>query len=120
MISTMKTLSLSIVLLCCALNGCNQPDEPIDDGELEPASTIKPGTFTLAADVKKAVFDHPITIAMKCLPLISGKGVIGLGVRKANGEIDRRLLSPIDDTVSIFDDPYYTIYVPVEFTANQE
>lgn len=116
----MNTLRLSIILLCCVMLGCEQPYEVIDDSQLIQASTIKPGSFTISANVDRAVFDRSITITMKCLPVISGKGVIGLGGRKANGEIDRRLLSPVHDTVTIFDDSYYTIYVPVEFTANQE
>ena len=115
----MKTVLVSIGILCCALLGCDAPDI-IDDGGIEPASAIQAGNVDVAADVGRAVFDQPITITTSCMPLITGKGVVGLGGRKSQGEIDRIILSPTKDTVTLYQESLYTTYVPVEFKANQK
>jgi hypothetical protein len=115
---TMKIPHFSIALLCCALVACHQPDAPIDDGELQQASTIKAGSFTVAADVERAVFDRSISLTTKCMPLVTGKGVIGLHGMKSKGNVAWTLDSPYVDTVSVLQESSYTIYIPVEFKAN--
>lgn len=116
--AAMKTISLSIVLIWCAVIGCKEP-AGIDDSQLQTASTIKPGTFKVTADVTTPVLDRPITITTTCLPLITGKGVIGLTGRRWGDMFDWLLRSPVNDTTSFVDDPYYTIHIPAEFKANE-
>jgi hypothetical protein len=115
----MKTVWLSIILLCCAFAGCDGPDV-INDGGIEPAEVIKAANVDVSADTKKAVFDRPITITTRCMPLITGKGVIGLYGWKSNGNVTWTLESPAVDTVTTFQESSYTIYVPAEFKANNE
>jgi hypothetical protein len=54
-----------------------------------------------------------------CLPLVTGKGVIGLRGTKSADIFDWLLLTPATDTASILHDPYYTIHIPAEFKVNQ-
>ena len=115
---SMKGYVRCMVLLCCVLLGCEPPDSPSDDN-LSPASTIKPGTFTVSVDVQRAVFDRPIVVTTTCVPTITGKGYIGLRGNKWGDMLDWSLLSPTIDTVSTINDPYYTIHIPASFNKNQ-
>jgi hypothetical protein len=74
----------------------------------------------LAADAQNAVFDRPITVTTKCMPLITGKGVIGLRGVRAMGDVTWTLESPDVDTVSVFQESSYYVYIPAEFKAKSE
>jgi hypothetical protein len=115
----MKLFCLAIILLCGVIAGCNGPDEPSDDSQLSQAPTIKPGTFSVTVNVDRPVFDRSITATTSCMPLVTGKGVIGLTGTRTVDMFDWILLSPITDTVSTVSLPYYTIHIPAEFKANE-
>jgi hypothetical protein len=114
----MKTLSLAIVLLCCAIAGCDGPDI-IDDSNLQRASTIRGDNVDIIANVGRAVYDRPVTITVQCMPLVTGSGVIQISSEKDNDSFTWVLISPVEDTVTIYRGSHYWIAIPAEFKAGQ-
>lgn len=112
----MKTLPLSLLLPCCIIVGCFQPT---NDDNLEPAPTIDERSFKISADVEHAVLDHPVRITTVCMPLVTGKGFIGISGWKIDSTFEWVLLSPVADTATVIESGHFTTYVPAEFKINQ-
>jgi hypothetical protein len=116
----MKTLVLCmIVLTCCGvLAACDNTTGNTTDLRTQAFDKEQ---VILTADVERAVSDKSITLTTSCLPLVSGKGRIGIRGRGLSQNTSWFLESPFRDTLETEANPDSAVYdyVLVEYVANR-
>jgi hypothetical protein len=115
----MKKLLLYVITLACggAMSACDNTTGNTTDLRTQAFSNRE---TSLTADAEKAVNDRPITLTTSCLPLVSGKGRIGIWGRGRSENTHWYLESPFRDTIETEFDPDTAafIYIPVDYVAN--
>jgi hypothetical protein len=108
----MKRL-LTIVLVCACFASCSNGTDPGSVTDLR-VRAFKRGETKFTADTDRAVTDRPVTLTLRCVPLVSGKGLMAICEVGTNENFKIVVESPVRDTLHGDNN-----YIFVDFVANE-
>jgi hypothetical protein len=115
----MKRLFI-IALLACVLASCSNGTDPGSVSDLR-VRAFKHGETKFTADTNLAVTDRPVTLTLRCVPAVSGKGL--MSIREGGDNLEWVIVeSSTRDTLRRYDSnnaDELSCSILVDFVANE-